>query len=405
VKECDFLVVGGGPSGLTFASAVGERAKVVVVEEHDTIGQPVQCTGLVTPRVVEMAGARGTVLNHLQGGYFHFPGDQVAEVRGRTAKALVVDRAAFDQACADRAADLGAAISLGVKFVEMRQGRGIVARCSGPEGSADYSSKLIIGSDGYKSSVAKAAGLQGPREHVRGVQMDIRHEEDDQDMLDVYLGKKVAPGFFAWKIPCGPMTRVGLCVLGSQETPLTFLNALLGKLGLKDKERIRVVSGMIPIGPPPRTYAQGTMIIGDAAGQAKPLSGGGLYTGMVAARCAAETALECLEKSDFSIGALSAYEERWKTELGKELERGFLIRRAFVKLSDRKLEEAGRILSREDVRKVLAEGDIDFPADLAPRVIRTAPSLLKLAPSFLGALFTRGSTKNNEQAAQNPRMR
>jgi digeranylgeranylglycerophospholipid reductase len=396
VKECDFLVVGGGPSGLSFASAVSKRAKVVVLEEHDIIGQPVQCTGLVTPRVVDLAGARETVLNRMRGGYFHFPGDQVAEVRGKGTKAMVVDRAAFDQACAERATDLGAEIVLGERFVDAQRSGNIIVHCSGPKGACDYATKLIIGADGYKSNVAKMAGLKGPRDYVRGVQIDIRHQEEDQEMLDVYLGKKVAPGFFAWKIPCGEMTRIGLCISRSQDTPLNYLTPLLQKLGLKDKERIRVTSGMIPIGPPPRTYAERVLIIGDAAGQAKPLSGGGLYTGMVAAKCAADTALECLEEDDFGLAELSSYEVRWKAKLGKELDRGYLIRRAFTKLSDRKLEEAGRILSREDVSKVLAEGDIDFPADLAPRVLRTAPSLLKLAPSFLGALFTRSSAGTEE---------
>jgi digeranylgeranylglycerophospholipid reductase len=106
--------------------------------------------------------------------------------------------------------------------------------------------------------------------------------------------------------------------------------------------------------------------------------------------------LESLEGNDFRAEALSSYEERWKTELGRELDRGFLVRRAFIKLSDRKLEEVGRILSREEVRQVLSEGDIDFPADLAPRVLKTAPSLLKFAPSFLGALFTRSSARNQK---------
>ena len=396
MKECDFLVVGGGPSGLAFASAVSKKAKVVVVEEHDTIGQPVQCTGLVTPRVVDMVGAKKTVLNRLRGGYFHFPGEQVAEVRGKGTKAMVVDRAAFDQVCAERAMDMGAEIVLGERFVGARRTDRIVAHCSSPKGTSERSAKLIVGSDGYKSNVAKTAGLEGSKDYVRGVQMDLLHEEDDQEMLDVYLGKKVAPGFFAWKIPCGEMTRVGLCISRSKETPLTYLNSLLENLGLMDRERIGVFSGMIPIGPPPRTYAERVMIIGDAAGQAKPLSGGGLYTGMVAAKCAADTALECLERDDFSLTLLSSYEERWKAELGKELDRGYLIRRAFVKLSDRKLEKAGRILAREDVSEVLAQGDIDFPADLSPRVLRTAPSLLKLAPSFLGALFIRDASNVDE---------
>jgi hypothetical protein len=71
-----------------------------------------------------------------------------------------------------------------------------------------------------------------------------------------------------------------------------------------------------------------------------------------------------------------------------------MIRKAYTKLSDRKLEEVGRILSREDVREVLAEGDIDSPAELAPKVLKTAPGLLRLAPSFLRALFSRSPPGN-----------
>jgi digeranylgeranylglycerophospholipid reductase len=387
---------------MTFAATVGKKAKVVVVEEHETVGEPVQCTGLVTPRVVEMAGARDTVLNRLRGGYFNFPGDQVVEVRGRSIKAVVVDRAAFDRTCKAQAEDAGAEIALGERFTDARIGANATAHCWDSRGSFNYTTRLIVGADGYKSNVAKTAGLGGPRDFVRGVQMDIQHQEEEQDMLNVYLGKKVAPGFFAWKIPCGEMTRVGLCASLSNDAPMTFLNPLLKKLGLQDKERITVLSGMIPIGTLTQTYAERILVIGDAAGQAKPLSGGGLYTGMVAARCAAMTALESLEKDDFSAGALSSYQERWKAELGRELDRGFLIRKAYIKLSDRRLEEAGRILAREDVREVLSEGDIDFPAELAPKVLKTAPSLLKLAPSFLRALFSRTPTGNQKQVGDEP---
>ncbi|MDD1747757.1 MAG: NAD(P)/FAD-dependent oxidoreductase [Methanomassiliicoccales archaeon] len=394
MKECDFLVVGGGPSGMTFATAVGKKAKVVVVEEHEAIGEPVQCTGLVTPRVVEMAGARDTVLNRLRGGYFNFPGDQVVEVRGRSIKAVVVDRAAFDRTCAERAMDAGAEVAPGERFTDARIGANATAHCWDSRGSFNYTTKLIVGADGYKSNVAKTAGLGGPKDFVRGVQMDIEHREEEQDMLSVYLGKKVAPGFFAWKIPCGEMTRVGLCASLSYDAPMTYLGPLLKRLGLQDKERIRVISGMIPIGSLAQTYAERILVIGDAAAQTKPLSGGGLYTGMVAAGCAARTALGCLEEDDFSAEALSSYQEGWKAELGRELDRGLMIRKAYTKLSDRKLEEVGRILSREDVREVLAEGDIDSPAELAPKVLKTAPGLLRLAPSFLRALFSRSPPGN-----------
>lgn len=396
MKECDFLVVGGGPSGMTFAAAVAKRARVVVVEEHDAVGLPVQCTGLVAPRVVELADAWPTVLNELHGAYFHFPGEQVVEVRAKETKALVVDRAAFDRTCALRAERAGADVVLGETFVSAEVGERVVARCCGLKRFDDYRAKLILGADGYKSNVARAVGLGSPKDLVRGVQMDLLHREEEQDMLNVYIGRKVAPGFFAWRIPCGDMTRVGVCVSGNQAAPLTYLNQLLDRLGLRDMERIRVTSGLIPIGTPPRTYAARTLTVGDAAGQAKPLSGGGLYTGMVAAQCAAETALSCLEADDFGAVALSSYQESWKAKIGRELDRGYLIRRAFIRLSDRKLEDVGRILSREGMSEVLAQGDIDFPVALAPQVLKAAPSLVKLAPSFLSTLFSRSSARNDK---------
>ncbi len=395
MKDCDFLVVGGGPAGTTFASAVGKRARVILVEEHETIGIPVQCTGLVSPRVVEMARADGTVLNRLHGAYFHFPGEQTVEVRSKRVKAMVVDRATFDQVGARRAEEAGAEIVLGEKFLSASLEPQVVAKCHGSHHFHEYRAKLLVGADGYKSNVAKCAGLGQAKDYVRGVQMDLDYEEEEQDMLHVYLGRKVAPGFFAWRIPCGDMTRVGLCSSMNNEAPLVYLNHLLERLELKDKRRRSATSGLIPIGPPPRTYASRALVLGDAAGQAKPLSGGGVYTSIVAAGCAAMTALSCLEAEDFGAVALSSYQDRWKAEMGRELDRAFLVRKAYLKLSDRKLEEIGRLLSKPETREVLAQGDIDFPAALAPQVLRNSPGLLKLTPSFLSVLFMRRGARND----------
>ena len=396
MKDCDFLVVGAGPAGTTFAAETARRARVVVVEEHEEIGLPVQCTGLVAPRVVRMASAGETVLNELHGAYFHFPGEEVVEVRSQETKAVVVDRASFDRLCAAHATDLGADLVLGERFVSADLSDGALVRCKGAHCSHEYRASLVVGADGYKSNVAKCAGLGPPKDQVRGVQVDLRHREEEQDMLNVYLGKKVAPGFFAWKVPCGEMTRVGLCASPRFDPPLAYLNPLLVRLGLDGKEKLRVISGLIPLGPPPRTYSANALVVGDAAGQAKPLSGGGLYTGMVAASCAAVTALECLAKDDFSGLALSAYQERWKAEVGRELDRSYLIRRSFLRLSDRRLGEVGRILSRGEVPRILAQGDIDSPSALAPQVLKAAPSLVRFAPSLLGSLLSRSNARNGK---------
>jgi flavin-dependent dehydrogenase len=129
------------------------------------------------------------------------------------------------------------------------------------------------------------------------------------------------------------------------------------------------------------------MIVGDAAAQAKPLSGGGLYTGMVAAECAARTAVEALKRNDFSIRMMSRYQEEWRSEIGKELDKGYRIRKVFVRLTDRKIDEVGKLMDRKDVLEILSQGDIDFPSRLAPSILRSIPSLLKLSPQILGSLL------------------
>jgi flavin-dependent dehydrogenase len=120
---------------------------------------------------------------------------------------------------------------------------------------------------------------------------------------------------------------------------------------------------------------------------AKPLSGGGLFTGMISAECAAGTALEAFEKNDLGEKALSGYQRLWKEKIGRELDRGYRVRKVFVRLSDKKLDAVGRLMARPDVTAILESGDIDRPTDLAPAVLRSVPSLLRFSPQILGSLL------------------
>jgi digeranylgeranylglycerophospholipid reductase len=387
--ECDFLVVGGGPVGSTFAALAAKAGSTVVVEEHEQVGVPVQCTGLVSPRVVELAGAEAAVLNALKGARFHFPDGRILSIVSDVTKALVVDRRAFDIICVDRAAS-HAEYLRGERFVTFRRNNsGIEVDLDNKDGKRTVSAQLVVGADGYKSQVGQIAALGKCKEFVRGIQVDIDHQMQHQEVIDVFLGNKVAPGFFAWQIPCRSFTRVGLCVGEGYGAPNEYLAPLLKSIGLADAKRLAVVSGIIPIGPPARTYADNVIIVGDAAAQAKPLSGGGLFPGLVAARCAAETAIEAKAEQDFSARKLRAYQDRWKEEVGKELDRGGLIRKAFVTMSDRQLDDAGRLMDQPHMVEILATGDIDFPGVLAPQVLKAAPGLIRFAPHFLGSLMSR----------------
>lgn len=371
-------------------AAQASTLRTVVVEEHEAVGSPVQCTGLVHPRVVEMADARDTVLNTITNLRLFFPGGRAVEVPSDEAKAVVIDRRRFDEVLSQRAADEGADVLTGHRFEGFaRAGGKLKVRLDGPQGEVFVTTSVVVGADGYKSGVAKAAGLGPCKEVVRGIQADLDLRLEDQATVEVHVGRDVAPGFFAWVLPCGDRTRVGLGVSKDHGTPSGHLASFLKRRGLDGAKRDRLISGAIPIGPPKRTVADNVMLVGDAAGQAKPLSGGGLFTGMRAARWAAQTAVEAIDGNDLSERSLSAYEERWRADIGKELERGLLIRKVFVGLTDKKLDEVGRMLDREDAKAVLATGDIDYPSKLATPLLRTLPSLVKFSPSVISSLIRR----------------
>ncbi len=391
MMEPELVVIGGGPAGCTFAAKAAKGAAVTILEEHARTGRPVQCTGLVAPRVVEMVGTKESVLHALRGARFHFPAGTIIDFHSADTKALVVDRQIFDQRCAEIASDAGAKLLMNSRMTKtVTRPDGVEVRYLREGRSEKCMAALVIGADGYKSRVSEMVELPPPREWIRGLQVDL-DVEDRSDVLDVYIGSKVAPGFFAWRIPCGDFIRVGVCVSQGNGPPSQYLRSLVKRLELEDEKVLERISGVIPIGFPLRTYADRTMLVGDAAGQAKPLSGGGLYTGMTAARIAAEVALAAMEKGDLSANRLSEYQRKWKEEIGRELERGYLIRRAYLRLSDRRLEALGRTLDRPEVKEALSTGDVDFPSILAPQIIKAAPKLLKFAPQVLRSMFSRTS--------------
>ncbi len=384
--KCDVLVAGGGPTGCFAAAGMAHELHVKVLEEHARIGEPVQCAGLVTPRVVEMASTSDTILNEIDGAYVHFPGGRVIELQGNAVKAVVVDRGEFDRRCATLARKAGAELITGSKVGTVeRTADGLRARMA----EGDLECKALLAADGYRSSVAMSLGFEQAKDLVRGLEVDLRLRAEDQRKVRVFLGNDVAPGFFAWAIPCGDLTRVGLCVSREKGTPQDFLTRLLEKQGWAEAERVRTYSGAIPLGHIAQTYADRVLVAGDAAGMAKPISGGGLFTGMNAGKLAAETFLEAFRSGDLSEKSLSIYEERWKAVYGSELRSSYRVRKVFVRMCDRDLDKAGARLDNERAKAVLATGDIDFPTSLAPGLLRACPSLLAIAPLLIFRLLWR----------------
>jgi len=379
--DYDLVIVGGGPVGATAARVAMEGGiEVLLIEEHSRIGQPVRCTGLLSRRGLTEAGIGSTsTLREVRGALVQAPNGYQLRIEAPETRAYVLDRETFDQELVAEAKRRGAELWTTSKAVGTRDGELEIVR----EGQrVRVKARLIIGADGPQSRVAEWSGLGGPQGLIYGLQASLSRQPEREEFVELFLGKDIAPGLFAWAVPSSPGTaRVGLGTAQRERLRACFERLMDRFAG----DPVTINGGLIPIGPPPRTVADHVLLVGDAAAQAKPTSGGGLYTGIVCAKIAGEVAAKAVKVGDTSVEALGEYEQRWRKLLGRELRFGMLFHRLFANLSD---DDLNRIIAALDDPEILgiiaAYGDIDYPSRLVkelakrPRLWR---KLLKLIPA------------------------
>jgi geranylgeranyl reductase family protein len=398
----DIVIVGAGPAGCRTAELLAaEGFDVVILEEHREVGRPVQCAGLFSRRVFDFIGSEVAVQNKVSGARVHAPDGRVVAFNARRPRAMVVDRAAFDRTMAIRAIREGAQIRLACRVNDVRRasgGRMAVGYTDRSEpagtGREELLCNAVVGADGPGSVVRKAGGIHRPRQHLTAFQIRFATPDTiDTDAVHIFGGQDLAPGFFAWVIPISENT--GLVGLAAEPGGLSPMDRFL-KFVRSDRftehfpriETISIHAGIIPLGPIHRPVADGIVLVGDAAAQAKATSGGGVYPGLEAAHHASRALIDALERGDVSERRLMAYPRTYDKEVGAELRRAARLRRSYRAMSDKMIN---RLLETVDDPELLAlivsEGDIDFPSKLVRALLQRSPSLLRLAGPLLKGLF------------------
>jgi len=371
----DVIVIGGGPSGSTAARVAAESgARVLLVEEGGFEKKGVQCSGLISLRTFKESGAsRGCILREIRGAFMHTPDGRCLSIDGGEVKAVVIDRTKFDEGLLKKAQDSGVEVKLGWKAVGI-DGNRIKLWKDGEE--SEEGAKVFIGADGPQSRVAKWVGLPGSKKLLSALQAILPYRPPREDFVEVYLGRDVAPNFFAWAVPASEgIARVGLAS-DSAGSLRQFFARLLEKRfssgeGKNACEIVEIGGGMIPIGVPEKTVSDNVMLVGDAAGQVKPTSGGGIYTGMVCAKIAGEVAALCAMRGDTSAKALGEYERRWRSILEKELFFGFQVHNLLCHLRDEDINRIFKLFDSPGIMKIFTRyGDIDYPSILAKELLK-----------------------------------
>ena len=320
----DFVVVGVGPAGARFARRAAESGYDVLALEKGTVGEPLACSGHVSTDIwnyVPQSAKNKLFQNRIYGADFHTGGPESAAYPFYKTDEIsnVIDRVGLDRTLADCAREAGADVRENhtVTDIDEREDRVVLTvRVAGESGTQTFEARMVAGCDGPISRVRRAVDLPEPAETLHGV-LAFTDEPDHGDHVDVHL---TAPRFFAWRIPRGDAgVEYGLAAPPGTEVTELF-EGLTESYGV---DTDHFCSGAIPIGPPESVTTDRVFLIGDAAAQTKPFTGGGILYGMTAADCAARHIQP--DRPD----SLDIYESAWRQALASEIRLGHLIRRGY----------------------------------------------------------------------------
>ena len=327
----DVIVVGAGPAGNNAALSLASQGYGgTVIDSRENIGDKL-CTGLVGEECFRRYPIDpGLVYRDISAASVIAPSSEVVRFETPSPVARVVNRVAYVSSFADRATEAGAEYRLGHRVVRLDQCKDRVSVVT-ESGTTDARSLVLA--TGFGSQLNRQLGLGEPSDYVVGVQALV--QTDSVDEVEVYLGRDVAPGFFAWLVPTQPgYALAGLLV--RKNAPERFANFVSARqMEGKITELVEQPSCWgIPLRPLSKTYANRVVVVGDAAGQVKPTTGGGIFYSLLASEIASGALQQALSEDQLSANRLGVYQKEWKNLLSNELEVGYSARRAFEYLGD-----------------------------------------------------------------------
>jgi len=327
------------------------------------------------------------VQNKVRGARFFSPSGLTFSVEKTEPVACVVDRGAFDKHLAQEAAGAGAQIFLDEQVKGLERGEeGVLIHSEG----GGVRAQVVVDAEGASSRIMKNVGFKPISRDslVLGIQCDLGDVSVDPDYVEAHFSSRTAPKFFAWVIPLsGNVVRVGLgCKGGNPKECLDWFVKKRFGIG-KSLVREDVHSGLIITGGPvERSFGDRFLVVGDAAGQVKPTTGGGVILGGMCASMAGRVAAEAVRSGDCSSSFLVRYEDAWRGELGGDFRSMLLARRVADRLSDKALDKLFSAVIKENLQGLFsAEGDMDLQSDVILKLLRKR-EVLSVMPSFLRAL-------------------
>ncbi|QQS35805.1 MAG: NAD(P)/FAD-dependent oxidoreductase [Ignavibacteriales bacterium] len=357
----DIIVVGAGPAGSIAARYAAEQGvSVLMLEKDRDVGYPVRCGEAISKPGVEEFISSDDKWIAAKICKFSFNAPDGSEVIIDFGEAgYVLDRRIFDYELARTAAEAGTHIITrayvnGLLFDNDGKVNGVKYEFQGEQ--KEVTAKVVIAADGVESRVGRWAGLETHidfRDMESAVQITAANIPVDQNTLYFYFGKDVAPNGYFWIFPKGhKKANIGLGVsglIGKKKSAQSFLNDFMNK-HYPDAPVLTTIAGGVPCSITlDKISAPGIMLVGDAARQVNPLSGGGIASGMIGGSIAGRIAAEAIKmnKPDHVL----TYDKAWKDRLGKRHETFNRIKEGIYNFSDDKFNSIAQSILKIPIEK------------------------------------------------------
>ncbi|MGV8085359.1 MAG: hypothetical protein ACP5N9_03865 [Candidatus Bilamarchaeum sp.] len=335
-------IIGAGPAGSIAAmSALRSNFEPIISEDHPRSGIPENCSGLFSKdgldSLKDFVDYQKTIINPINGADVYI-GEHKLEIRKKSPIAFVCNRSELDQTLATNANREGVKIRYNERVTDV------------------FQAKNIIGTDGPTSQIATQFGFPKITKYASTLQTHIRYKSEDPHAVEVYISNERFPGFFAWIIPHNEeMAEFGVGV----EMPYKSIDAwnrLLKMKSITDAPKPR--GWAIPIKTRRKTSivknGYKVLLAGDAAGQVKATTGGGVIFG---GNCAAVAGKWADNPTRYDI--------EWKLRFGADLKSHHLVHDYLAKMSESQINSLGRRLKNLKIDQYLSEnGNMDKPTKM-----------------------------------------
>ena len=376
MEEYDVVIAGGSISGLMSAREIAKKGhSVLVLEEGFEIGTPDHCGGLVSKSGLDELGiepTQKTFDSTINSALIYAPSGKSIEINSKKQKVIVVNRRELDKQVALQAEQSGAEIRVKTGFKEKTK-RGIKTT----DGEIDC--KILVDCRGVSALINnKRDGI------LLSAQYEIYANWIKDGQVEVYFDNVKYPGFFAWIIPSG--NGVGKVGIAGRE--INVSNAM--EQFLKNKgnySTIRKIFAPIWIkGPIKNFISENIVIAGDAAGQSKPTTAGGIYSCGLGGLFAGNAIAEYLESNERS--QLKKYQKNWRDKFGREFEKQSLARKILERVDNKTIDVVFDSITPEITNEISNKDDFDFHATSIVKLLGMRKSL-NTAQNIMGAEIKR----------------